>query len=438
MHIPQWTIEKKRDGGVLARGEIEAFISGYHDGSIPDYQMAALAMAVYFRGMTFEETACLTRAMMHTGQPLDTSSLSRPVCDKHSTGGIGDKVSLILAPLAAACGLDVPMISGRGLGITGGTLDKLETIPGYRVDLSETEMVDVVKHVHACIVGQTDRLAPADKKLYALRDVTGTVPSIPLITASIMCKKLSEGLDSLVLDVKVGRGAFMQTLDDARELADTMVRVGAEMDTPVAALLTRMDEPLGRCVGNAVEVRESIDMLRGEAAGPLWEVTRDLTATMLEINRVEPNPDAARERVQTALDSGAGLEAFRAMVAAQGGDPAVCDRPDALLPAAAERLEFPAPAAGVVQEVDANKIGRAVLVLGGGRTRSDDNIHPGVGITGLVRAGESVEKGAPLLTLHHPGGERLDRAMEKLRDAIRIGPDPIHPSSPVLERRMPS
>lgn len=438
MQIPQWVIEKKRDGACLSQEEIEAFLFGYHDGSVPDYQMAALAMAIYLRGMTFQETAHLTRAMKDTGHPLDTSALSRPVCDKHSTGGIGDKVSLVLAPLAAACGLDVPMISGRGLGITGGTLDKLESIPGYRTDLSETEMVEVVKQVHCCIVGQTDRLAPADKKLYALRDVTGTVPSIPLITASIMCKKLSEGLDSLVLDVKVGRGAFMQTRDDARELADAMIRVGAEMGTPVAALLTRMDEPLGRCVGNAVEVRESIDMLRGGVEGPLWEVTRDLTAAMLELNGLERDPDAARGRVRDALDSGAGLRVFRDMVAAQGGDPAVCDHPESLLPAAEERLDVPAPVSGTVQHVDANAIGRAVLVLGGGRTRSSDAIHPGVGITGLVRSGECVEKGAPLFTLHHPGGERRNQALEWLNDAIRIGPEPMDPPPPVLERRMPS
>ena len=438
MLIPQWIIEKKRDGLALSREEIRDFIHGYNRGDIPDYQMAALAMAVFLRDMTFEETAWLTEAMMDTGEKLDTSSIDAPVCDKHSTGGIGDKVSLILGPLAAACGVAVPMISGRGLGITGGTLDKLESIPGYRTDLSETEMIQVVRDVGCCIVGQTARLAPADKKLYALRDVTGTVPSIPLITASIMCKKMSEGLDALVLDVKVGRGAFMKDLDRARELARAMVRVGERMHTPVAALLTRMDAPLGRCVGNALEVRESVDMLRGQTEGPLWEVTRELTAAMLTLTQRPPDPDAAREQVDEALHSGRALEVFRKMVAAQGGDPAVCDHPRDLLPAASRIEEVRAERDGVVTDVDADAVGRAVLVLGGGRTRSEDKIDPAVGVSDLVRPGETISKGEALYRLHMNDAGRAAEARKLMDTAITLGHTASSPAPIVIERMFPS
>lgn len=431
MHVPQWIIEKKRDGGALTGGEIEDFIRGYNDGNVPDYQMAALAMAIYLRGMSFKETTFLTHAMMDTGRKLDTSRLSRPVCDKHSTGGIGDKVSLVLGPLAAACGLAVPMISGRGLGITGGTLDKLESIPGYRADLSEEEMLRVVDQVGCCIVGQTDRLAPADKKLYALRDVTGTVPSIPLITASIMCKKMSEGLDALVLDVKVGRGAFMKDLNQARELAESMVRVGREMDTPVAALITRMDAPLGRCVGNALEVRESVDMLEGRAEVDLWEVTRELTATMLTVTGKTPDHNTALKEVDLALSSGKAMEVFRKMVKAQGGDP------DAPLPAAEDVREVLAGRDGFVVDTDAEAVGRAVLVLGGGRRKSDDVIDPGVGISHLVAPGEPVRKGELLYKLHVNDDDRARQAEELLKPAVFIGDAPPAPRPLVLERILP-
>jgi pyrimidine-nucleoside phosphorylase len=438
MQVPQWIIEKKRDGQTLSAEEIQDFIQGFHQGTIPDYQMAAMAMAIYLKGMTFEEIAHLTRAMMDTGECLDTSPLTRPVCDKHSTGGIGDKVSLILAPLAAACGLDVPMISGRGLGITGGTLDKLETIPGFRTSLNETEMIDVLRDVHCCIIGQTERLAPADKKLYALRDVTGTVPSIPLITSSIMCKKMAEGLDALVLDVKVGRGAFMSTLDQARELAQTMVNVGKEMNTPVAALLTRMDEPLGRCVGNSLEVLECIRILQGEADGPLWDVSKELTSTMLTLCGNKPGIESARQQVQAALDSGAGLQAFRDMVFAQGGDPELCDIPEDVLPQASQYLDVPSPESGFVQSVDAEAVGRAVLVLGGGRTRSDDVIDPAVGLSQLVRTGDPVEKSQPLFRLHFNDSERKQRALGFLRTAIEIHSVKPDIPSPILERILPT
>lgn len=437
MIIPQWILEKKRDGLELSAKEITDFISGYHDGSIPDYQMAALSMAIFLQGMSFEETARLTEAMMATGQTLDTSSLGGKICDKHSTGGIGDKVSLILGPLAAACGVKVPMISGRGLGITGGTLDKLESIPGYRTDLSEEEMVQVVAEVGCCIVGQTDRLAPADKKLYALRDVTATVPSIPLITASIMCKKMSEGLDALVLDVKFGRGAFMREADQARELAMNMVRVGAAMNTPVAALLSRMDAPLGRCVGNTLEVLESVRFLQGEVEGPLWEVTRELTATMIHLTHPGVSVKGAGEQVDQALHSGAGLDRFRRMVEAQGGDARVCDDPEGVLARAKEIVSHPAERDGVVADVDAEAIGRAVLVLGGGRTKTDDHIDPAVGISALVQIGESVSKGETLMRIHSNNSDRLQQAQELLRNAITLADSAPRQVPVILERILP-
>jgi len=434
MIIPQWIIEKKRDGLALSREEITAFIEGYHQESIPDYQMAALAMAIFLKGMSFEETAFLTEAMMGTGQKLDTSSLSLPVCDKHSTGGIGDKVSLLLGPLAAACGIAVPMISGRGLGITGGTLDKLEAIPGYRTDLSEDEMVAVVDKVGCCIVGQTKRLAPADKKLYGLRDVTGTVPSIPLITASIMCKKMSEGLDSLVLDVKAGRGAFMKDHDQARQLALNMVKVGAQMNTPVVALISRMDAPLGRCIGNALEVKESIEFLQGNVHGPLWEVTRELTATMIQLSYQGTSLEDARNQVDEALVSGKGLEIFRKMVEAQEGDPSVCDDPDSVLAQASTIETIISDQDGYITDVDAEAFGRAVLVLGGGRTRSEDEIDPAVGISDLVQPGEHVSKGASLYKLHSNDLDRAKKAKELIQNALSFGDNAPESTSVLLER----
>lgn len=434
MIIPQWIIEKKRDGLELSREEITAFIDGYHLETIPDYQMAALAMAIFLKGMSFEETAFLTEAMMATGQKLDTSSLTLPVCDKHSTGGIGDKVSLILGPLAAACGVAVPMISGRGLGITGGTLDKLESIPGYRTDLSEEELVEVVRKTGCCIVGQTSRLAPADKKLYGLRDVTGTVPSIPLITASIMCKKMSEGLEALVLDVKVGRGAFMKEVNQARELARNMVRVGGQMNTPVAAIISRMDTPLGRCIGNALEVKESIDFLKGNVEGDLWEITRECTATMITLTHPDTSLDQARTQVDEALHSGRGLEVFREMVRAQQGDPGVCDHPDRLLPQASTIEEITATTEGWVADVDADAVGRAMLVLGGGRTRAEDGIDHAVGISHLVQIGERIQSGQPLYRLHSNHTDRAEKAKKLLDNAITLGESEPDSTSVIIER----
>ena len=438
MIIPQWIIEKKRDRQSLTREEITDFIQGYHQESIPDYQMAALAMAIFLNGMSFEETAFLTEAMMSTGQKLDTSSLTLPVCDKHSTGGIGDKVSLILGPLAAACGVAVPMISGRGLGITGGTLDKLESIHGYRTDLSEQEMIQVVEKVGCCIVGQTERLAPADKKLYGLRDVTATVPSIPLITASIMCKKMSEGLGSLVLDVKAGRGAFMKDPEQARDLAQNMVRVGAQMNTPVAALISRMDSPLGRCIGNALEVRESVEMLQGNAEGALWDITRELTATMISLSHPDTSHEKALAKVDEALFSGKGLEIFRRMIIAQGGDGSVCDHPENVLPPATAQEEISVTRDGFVTDVDADAVGRAVVVLGGGRTKSADKIDHAVGISDLIQPGEQVTKGQTLFRLHSNQPERAQQAKDLLRQAITLREDSPEIPSVLIERILPA
>ncbi len=418
--LPQWLIEKKRDGQALGADEIRWFVEGFASGAIPDYQMAAFAMAVYFRGMTPEETAALTRAMLDSGDRLDTAAIPRPKVDKHSTGGIGDKISLPLAPLAAACGVAVPMISGRGLGITGGTLDKLESIPGYRTDLSVSDFLETVRACGCSIIGQTDRLAPADRKLYALRDVTGTVPSIPLITASIMSKKLAEGLDGLVLDVKCGRGAFMRTREQARALAESLTRVGTAMGVRVSALVTAMDEPLGRTAGNALEIAETIDVLSGGGPEDVVELTIALAAEMVRLAGLTADEVTARRRCREALASGRALEVFRAMVRRHGGDVTVIDDP-ARLPASACRRELPSPAGGLVQDVDAERVGRACLLLGAGRTKTTDAIDHGAGLSGLVKRGETITRGQPLCVLHAARASQLDEAEAMLQDAFVVG-----------------
>ena len=318
--LTKWIIERKRDGVELKPEEIEALIQGYTIGEVPDYQMAAFAMAVYFRGMTPAETAALTKAMMHSGEVLSFDDEPRPSADKHSTGGVGDKISLILAPLAAAAGLAVPMISGRGLGVTGGTLDKLESIPGFNVQLRVADFKRIVREVGCCMIGQTATLAPADRKLYALRDVTGTVPSIPLITASIMSKKLAEGAATLVFDVKCGRGAFMRTLEDARGLAASLIRTGAALDRRMAALITDMDRPLGASIGNALEVREAIEVLRGSGPQVVRDLTIELVAHMAVLSDVQPTLVHARGTLARLLDKGQALDRFARMITAQGGD----------------------------------------------------------------------------------------------------------------------
>ena len=432
--VPQWIIEKKRDGLELDPAEIRDFINDYTSGAIPDYQMAAMAMAIYFRGMTPAETAALTDAMMHSGTMVDTSSIPLPKVDKHSTGGIGDKVSLILAPLAAAAGLAVPMISGRGLGITGGTLDKLESIRGFNVNLTEAQFIDTLLQCGVAMIGQTGEIAPADKKLYALRDVTATVPSIPLITASIMCKKMAEGIDSLVLDVKCGSGAFMKTIDDARTLARSMVRVGKAMRKNVVALVDDMNQPLGRTAGNALEVRESIECLRGQHAGEdLMDVTLALTAEMLVMAGKSPDPDTARATLVSLIDSGAAFAKFREMAALQGADLAVIDDPS-LLPTATIQQPYLSPASGYLAGVDADSIGRAVLVLGGNRRKTDDVIDYAVGTADLAKIGDRVEPGTPLVTLHANSQEAIAAALPYIEKAFTYSPTPVPPRPRILER----
>jgi len=379
--------------------------------------------------MTFEEVTVMTDAMMRSGDVLDFSDLSRPTADKHSTGGIGDKISLPLAPLVASAGVAVPMISGRGLGLTGGTLDKLESIPGYRTDLSTQQFRRVLEDVGCSIIGQTERLAPADKKLYALRDVTGTVPSIPLISASILSKKLAEGAGALVLDVKCGEGAFMRHRDDARRLADTMVAIGRNMGRRMSAFVTAMDQPLGRTAGNALEVRESIETLQGNGPADVVALTLELGAEMLVLTGVSPASDAARALLRAKLESGEGLQTFARMIEAHGGNPAVCENLS-LLPQAVHIVEVPARRRGFVSAVSAEAIGRVVLLLGGGRRRTTDRIDPSVGVDRLVKIGAHVATGDVLMRIHARDGKSAEEVLKLAQDAVTVGPDV--PASPPL------
>jgi len=427
-------IHRKRDGRAIPPEAISALVDGFTRGEIPDYQMAAFCMAVFFRGMDEGEVRALTEAMLRSGDVLDLSDIPGAKVDKHSTGGVGDKVSLALAPLAAACGVKVPMISGRGLGHTGGTLDKLEAIPGFRVDLPVETFRALVREVGACLIGQTARLAPADRKLYALRDVTATVESIPLIAASIMSKKLAEGIDALVLDVKVGSGAFMKRLEDARALATTLAGIGRGMGKRVSALLTRMDEPLGRAVGNALEVEETVALLSGRGPEDLRQVTVELTAEMLVLGGAAEDLEEARGRVGAAIADGRGLAKLEEIVRAQGGDAATLHDPERL-PRAPLRYDVPAPASGFVIEMDAEAIGLAAVALGAGRARVDDRVDPAVGIVVAKKLGERVEAGEPLCTVH--AGDRSEpreRIAARIAAAYRIG-SAAPPGRPlVLER----
>ena len=434
--LPQWIIEKKRDGHALTPEELRAFIAGYTSGTIPDYQMAALAMAIFFRGMTPDETAVLTDAMMRSGEVTDTSAIRAPKIDKHSTGGIGDKVSLVLAPLVACCGIAVPMISGRGLGITGGTLDKLEAIPGYRTQLTTREFLDIVARCGCSLIGQTDRLAPADKKLYALRDVTGTVPSIPLITASIMSKKLAAGLDGLVLDVKCGCGAFMKDRAAALELAHSMVQVGRTMGKKMAAVLTAMDQPLGRTAGNALEIVETCEALQGRGPADLMEVTLKLGAKMLQLAGLANSCNAAQQILAQQLNSGAAWRKWLEMVRLHGGDVAVLED-TTLLPRARFIEPLPAPGSGCVAQADAELIGKACLVLGAGRTKTTDAVDHAVGVSGLAKLGERIERGQPLALLHANETDKLTEARALLQAAFRLTAAPVPPPPLILEETTP-
>jgi pyrimidine-nucleoside phosphorylase len=413
-------IERKRDGGRLTPAEWRALMAGYAAGDVPDYQMAALAMAIVFRGMDDAETEALMLAMLESGRRLDLSHLAAPRVDKHSTGGVGDKVSIILAPLVAACGVAVPMMSGRGLGHTGGTLDKLESIPGFRTRLTLDEAVRQVGRIGCALIGQTREIAPADRKLYALRDATATVEAIPLIAASIMSKKLAEGLTGLVLDVKTGAGAFMPRLDDALLLARAMIALGEKHGCRTVALLTDMDAPLGLACGNALEVAESVEVLRGGGPADLREVTLALAAEMLLVAGRTSLGDA-REEAGRALASGAAADKFREIVQAQGGHPGVVDDPSAHLEAAPLQEPFTAPQAGFVQRIEPRVVGRAITLLGGGRTRVEDEVDAAVGFVFGAKPGARVAKGDALVTIHARDAETLRAAREALAVAIVIG-----------------
>jgi thymidine phosphorylase len=435
MYVPD-LIRTKRDGGELSEDEIRALVTGITDGSVSDAQVGALAMAIVLRGMTAAERIALTGAMRDSGDVLDWSDagLPGPALDKHSTGGVGDKVSLLLAPIVAACGGAVPMISGRGLGHTGGTLDKLESIPGYDTTPEPDALRGAVARAGAAIVGQTARLAPADRRLYAIRDATGTVESIPLIVASILSKKLAAGLDALVMDVKVGSGAFLPGREQAEELARTIVEVANGNGLPTAALLTDMDRVLGRTAGNAVEVRESIDELTGAASDErLREVTLALSAELLVLGGLQPDAAAAREAAERALDGGAAAERFAAMVSELGGPADILEAPDRHLPTAAVTVEAAPAEAGVVSAVDVRAVGLAVVALGGGRTREDDPVDHAVGLTEVAAPGEEVAPGGrPLALVHAQDEDSARRAIDALRAAYRLGDDAPKELPPVL------
>jgi thymidine phosphorylase len=436
MYVPDM-IRVKRDGGELDEEQIRALVAGIADGTVSDAQVGALAMAIVLNGMTSSERIALTGAMRDSGDVLDWSGsgLPGPALDKHSTGGVGDKVSLLLAPIVAACGAAVPMISGRGLGHTGGTLDKLESIPGYDTTPDPDTLRHAVASAGAAIVGQTARLAPADRRLYAIRDATGTVESIPLIVASILSKKLAAGLDALVMDVKVGSGAFLPGREQAEELARAIVEVATGNGLPAAALLTDMDRVLGRTAGNAVEVRESIDHLIGEASDErLRDVTLALSAELLVLGGVQPDAAAAREAAQKALDGGAAAERFAAMVRELGGPADILEAPEGHLAKAAVTVEAEPAEAGTVTAVNVRAVGLAVVALGGGRTREDDPVDHSVGLTEVAAPGEEVAPGGrPLAVVHAKDDESARRATEALREAYRIGDAAPQAAPPVLE-----
>jgi pyrimidine-nucleoside phosphorylase len=416
-------IRAKRDGGALGRQAIDAFVTGVLDGSWADYQTSALLMAIVLRGMTAEETAALTDAMVKSGRRLDLATLGRPTVGKHSTGGVGDKVSIVLAPAVAACGAIMPKMSGRGLGHTGGTLDKLESIPGFRVALSPDEFVAVLQSVGCAIVGQTADIAPADKVLYALRDVTATIESVPLISASVMSKKLAEGSQALVLDVKCGRGAFMKTRDDALELARSLVAIGTAHGVRTEAFVTAMDGPLGRAVGNALEIAECLEVLGGGGPADLRALVETLGARALQLAGRATSDADGRTQIAAAIADGRARATLRAMVVAQGGDPGVIDDPERL-PRAAHVAIVEAPAAGVVAAVDAELIGRASVLLGAGRDRAGDPVDHAAGIRLHVTAGMPVTRGMPLLELHYNPAARLDDARALAHRAVSFGAPP--------------
>ena len=424
-------IEKKRDGKELSPEEIRWLISEYVAGRIPDYQMSAFLMAVYFRGMTEDETVVLTLAMAESGGKIDLSEVPGIKVDKHSTGGVGDTVTLILVPLMGAAGLVMAKLSGRALGHTGGTIDKFEAIPGVRTELSLRKIIEQAKKIGVVIADHTAELVPADRMLYELRDVTGTVPSLPLIASSILSKKLAGGADAIVLDVKCGDGAFMQKREEAQKLAETLVRVGNKLGRRFCALITAMDQPLGRMAGNALEVRQAIEVLRGEGPPDLREVTLALGAELLVLAGEEGDAEAAKARLEGLIESGAAWEKFRELVSAQGGDLKAIEDPD-LLPRAREVVEVPSPASGYVQRLSARKVGIAAGLLGAGREVKGQAVDPAAGVELLAKVGDEVEKGQPLARLHVGRKGRLEEAKRLIEEAYVVGPERPSPRPLIL------
>jgi pyrimidine-nucleoside phosphorylase/thymidine phosphorylase len=412
-------IQRKRDGEELSPEEIEFLVEGYTNGDIPDYQMSSFLMAVFFSGMSDREVSRLTECMLRSGDTVDLSSIPGVKVDKHSTGGVGDKTSLIVAPLAAAAGVVVPMMSGRALGHTGGTLDKLESIPGFRTSLTAEEFEKQLSELGLCFIGQTDRLAPADRKLYALRDVTATVESIPLIASSIMSKKLAEGVDALVLDVKVGSGAFMKKQVDARRLAQMMQGIGRRLDKKVVALITDMSQPLGYAVGNALEVMEASQTLQNAGPTDLTKLSMELAARMIFLGKKAASLEDARRLAEEKLVDGSGYKKLKQVVAAQGGNPQALDKFE-LLPNATGMREVASPRGGYVSSIDAQDIGSASNMIGAGRDRKEDAIDPAVGIILEVKTGEKVDAGSVLCRLYYTKEDRVEEAAEMVEDAFRI------------------
>jgi pyrimidine-nucleoside phosphorylase len=433
---PQDIIRKKRDGAELSRDEIAFFVNGVTSGEVAEYQISAWLMAVFLNGMSDAEATALTEAMLHSGEILDFSDISKPKADKHSTGGVGDKTSLLIAPMAAAAGVCVPMISGRGLGHTGGTLDKLESIPGYRVNLSLPEFRSVLERCGFAMNGQTAEIAPADKKLYALRDATATVEAIPLIVASIISKKGAAGLGAMVIDVKTGSGAFMREADKARQLAQALVKTGNSLGIRSQALITDMNQPLGRAVGHSVEVLECIKLLRGEIeenARPVLDLSIELAARMVVLANLENTIEAARARIKKVHESGGALETFRQNVREQSGDPRVCDDPDKILPLTEKTFKVESPRSGFVTKVDAAEIGHAIAEAGGGRVRIDDKIDPRVGLITEAKIGDQISSGEALGIVYSDDGEKGERASQRIQAAYQITDEPVRPLELVKE-----
>ena len=427
------TIRRKRDGGELSSGEIESLVNAYTLGDIPDYQVSAWLMAVVLRGMTRAETAALTDSMLRSGEVLDLSSLAARKVDKHSTGGVGDKTSLVLAPLAAAAGVVVPMISGRGLGHTGGTLDKLEAIPGFNVNLPVAQFRRVLETCGCAMIGQTAEIAPADRKLYALRDVTGTVESPYLICASIMSKKLAEGIDALVLDVKTGSGAFMKSEDAAAFLAELMVETGERMGKQVVALITDMDQPLGCMIGNALEVVEVVDVLRGDGPEDLRQLCLELAGWMLHLGGVAVTVTEGKKQSEKLIASGKAFDRFRQMVELQGGDARAIDDPKKL-PRAENTITLSSPRDGYLASLQCEQVGTACVMLGGGRERKEDSVDPAVGIVLHKKVGDAVSAGEPLATVHYNDESRAVRARQLLEQSHQITDSPVREKRPLIHR----